>query len=149
MHSPSLSERKISVTSMLYWRRRGDYIAPFSATLLFSVTLFVKPAFSVVYDRVSAVASVSPVPSSLSYGHPKVPKKSNMSNKLGFPSCAATAASLGRLPDSVPIPSVVQWSSPKICVPHHFFHRFHLYQILRRSRRVQDREAQELVSLGS
>src|SRR6266446_5774465 len=79
----------------------------------------------------------------------KVPKKSNMSNKLGFPSCAATAASLGRLPDSVPIPSVVQWSSPKICVPHHFFHRFHLYQILRRSRRVQDREAQEVVSLGS
>jgi hypothetical protein len=28
--------------------RRGDYIAPFSATLLFSVTSFVKPVFSVV-----------------------------------------------------------------------------------------------------
>jgi hypothetical protein len=27
---------------------RGDYIAPFSATLLFSVTSFVKPVFSVV-----------------------------------------------------------------------------------------------------
>jgi hypothetical protein len=30
------------------WRRGGDYIAPFSATLLFSVTSFVKPAISVV-----------------------------------------------------------------------------------------------------
>src|SRR5438477_4417793 len=51
------------------WRRGGDYIAPFSATLLFSVTSFVKPAFSVAYERVSAVSSVSAVPSSLSYAH--------------------------------------------------------------------------------
>ena len=31
-----------------YGGEGGDYIAPFSATLLFSITSFVKPAFSVV-----------------------------------------------------------------------------------------------------
>ncbi len=70
------SSQQISTVDIVtVWRRGGDYIALFSATLLFSVTSFVKPAFSVVYDRISAVASVSPVPSSLSYGHRKCPKK--------------------------------------------------------------------------
>jgi hypothetical protein len=54
---------------------RGGLYCSFSATLLFSVTSFVKPVFSVVSGQVSAVASVSAVPSSLSYGHRKCPKK--------------------------------------------------------------------------
>jgi hypothetical protein len=60
---------------LIFLAERGDYIAPFFATLLFSVTSFAKPAFSAVYGRVSAVASVSAVPSNLSYGHRKCPKK--------------------------------------------------------------------------
>jgi hypothetical protein len=59
----------------LTWRRGGDYIAPICTTLLVSVTSLVIPVFSVVYGGVSAVASVSAMPSSLSYGHRKCPKK--------------------------------------------------------------------------
>jgi hypothetical protein len=68
-------EKSLHFQSLIFLAERGDYIAPFSATLLFSVTSFVKPAFSAVYDRVSAVASVSAVPPSLSNGHRKCSKK--------------------------------------------------------------------------
>jgi hypothetical protein len=54
---------------------RGDYIAPICTTLLVSATSLVIPVFSVVYGGVSAVASVSAMPSSLSHGHRKCPKK--------------------------------------------------------------------------
>ena len=63
---------------------RGDYIAPFLATPLFSVTSFVKPAFSFVYGRVSAVASVSASPFCLFNGHQKWPKKVTGVTNLDF-----------------------------------------------------------------
>ena len=55
--------------------RRGDYIARVCTTLLVSVTSLVIPVFSVLYGRVSAVASVSAMPPRLSYGHQKCPNK--------------------------------------------------------------------------
>jgi len=43
------SSQQISTVDIVtVWRRGGDYITPFFVTLLFSVTSFVKPAFSVV-----------------------------------------------------------------------------------------------------
>jgi hypothetical protein len=60
---------------ILAMAERGDYTAAFFATLFVSVTSPVIPAFSVVYCQVSAVACVSAMPSSLSYGHRKCPKK--------------------------------------------------------------------------
>jgi hypothetical protein len=68
---------KMSVCSTTYISggEGGDYTAPFFATLFVSATSPVIAAFSVVYCQVSAVASVSAMPSSLSYGHRKCPKK--------------------------------------------------------------------------
>jgi hypothetical protein len=74
-YSPETDKRNLPNSNARIWRRGGDYIASFFATLLFSVTSFVKPAFSAVYERVSAVSSVSAMPSRLSYGHRKCPKK--------------------------------------------------------------------------
>jgi hypothetical protein len=54
---------------------RGDYIDEAFATLLVSVTSLVIPAFCVVYGSVSAVSSVSAVPSCLSYVYRKCSKK--------------------------------------------------------------------------
>jgi hypothetical protein len=41
-------EKKPVFSSTYILAERGDYVAPFSTTLLFSITSFVKPAFSVV-----------------------------------------------------------------------------------------------------
>jgi hypothetical protein len=40
-------EKCLYFQPLIFLAESGDYIAPFSATLLFSVTSFVKPAFSV------------------------------------------------------------------------------------------------------
>jgi hypothetical protein len=123
--------------------RGGLYCSFFRNSLVFShfirktrIFCRLRPSLSSLVRRSSALQSL--------LWTSKVLKKSNISNKLGFPSCAAIAGQVHRFPDAGPIPSVVQCSSPKICVPHRFFHRFHLYQILRRTRPVQDPEAQEV-----
>jgi uncharacterized protein (DUF1778 family) len=67
------------VQRLIFLAERGDYIDPYSATPLFSVISLVKPAFSVVYYRVSAVASVSAMPSSPMDNESA--QKSNMSNR--------------------------------------------------------------------
>jgi hypothetical protein len=50
MSNTGKSSEQMSIFSITYISggEGGDYIAPFSATLLFSFTSFVKPAFSVV-----------------------------------------------------------------------------------------------------
>jgi hypothetical protein len=76
---------------------KGDYMAPVFATLLVSITSLVKPALSAVYGRVSAVASVSAVPPSLSNGHRKCSKNSNMSNTSGLLSWVSCIVASSRL----------------------------------------------------
>jgi hypothetical protein len=81
-----IAGKKVCIINHLYFlAERGDYTAPFFATLFVSATSPVIAAFSVVYCRVSAVASVSAMPSSLSCGHRKCPKKVTSVTNPNFP----------------------------------------------------------------